>query len=209
MDKLNTRFSIYEIGSSHTAAGYLLGELDDSEVSKKVRCNIGDLDQGTFYTILPDNLSPHDIEEWQGARMELEFVFPTHDILDSLVGRFLENPRHRVLGKNWFQKIADVDQMDISTTVTYEDELYIEISGRDLDPVIKGRGFSIRPFVLFLYQSAAPKHVRLNEKDIEEIVRELIGVVVAAFDADSYLIWWRTDRLPFLGSDLAPTIRRR
>lgn len=209
MEATEATLSICEIGPSDEVVGYLLGETDDSTVARRVRDRF-DPRRGKFYAILPQDLQPRQIEDWGCYRRELGYLVGPrnpHAIMDSVIRRFMANPLHRVIGKNWNQTVSDVDSRDMSTTVRYDDELYIELSGEDTrdDRLIVGR-FSIRPFALFLYRSRAPKRTALCDKDIEEIVRELIGVVVMAFDDDSYLIWWRTDREPFPGSDLARTV---
>ena len=55
------------------------------------------------------------------------------------------------------------------------------------------------PYSAFFYTSNTSNDAPLNliDDDLKRIALETVGIAVDAFDADSFLVWWREDLYPF------------
>jgi hypothetical protein len=58
-------------------------------------------------------------------------------------------------------------------------------------------------FILYLYHSNSPKRATFDDRDVDELAENLVGLAVGAFLEDTYLIWWRTDLVQFPGDAVA------
>jgi hypothetical protein len=205
MDETQEKLLIFEVKRSAEVADYLLSQIDDSAVARAVRERL-DPRRGTFYTVLPESLRPERIRNWAWTEPELGYPLQPDLVLDSIIRRFLAEASHRVLGQNADISAGQVEPEYSENLLVYRQEVHWEFGA----PYATGwRGefpLGLRPFVLFFYRSTSPKRKTLDDKAIDQIVDELIGVAVMALDDDSYLIWWQTEREPFPGSDLAPTV---
>ncbi len=86
--------------------------------------------------------------------------------------------------------------------VTYGDEVHWRIAGAGLseDDIMNLLGAPVLPYPLCVFlhlANSADTKTDLSHAHLRQIVRRLIGVAVAAFDTDSFLLWWRDDLVPF------------
>jgi len=85
--------------------------------------------------------------------------------------------------------------------VVYGEEVYWKLK----EPVkesefesVMDRG-SFWPYSAFFCASLTNKETpsNLSQYDLRQIASEVIGVAVDAFDAESFVLWWREDLHPF------------
>jgi hypothetical protein len=73
-------------------------------------------------------------------------------------------------------------------------------AGLSEDDIMNLLGAPVLPYPLCVFlhlANSADAKSELNDPDLAEIVGRLVGVAVAAFDTDSFLLWWRDDLVPF------------
>jgi hypothetical protein len=86
--------------------------------------------------------------------------------------------------------------------LTYDDEVYWRIAGAHLseDDIMNLFGAPVLPYPLCIFLHMAKSFETksdLSNADLDQVLRRLVGVAVAAFDTDSFLLWWRDDLVPF------------
>ncbi len=85
--------------------------------------------------------------------------------------------------------------------LTYGDEVYWTIRPflSELD-IVKLLHAPLLPYPLVVFLSLSKvsgNGSELHYPDLVEVLRGLIGLAVAAFDTDSFLVWWRDDLISF------------
>jgi hypothetical protein len=174
-----------------------------SAIAKLALRNL-DLSKGHSFIILPDYLEPDRLSEFRFESSEVIDRSCSISLMAKIVKSFISNPRARVLLQDYYRNRSDPgwdhDEYK-SWIVTHNDEIYWGLHGADLqEDELEGliSGASYWPFCAFFSLSSAfePK-TALADADLEEIVGGLVGIAVDAFDADSFVIWWREDLCPF------------
>jgi hypothetical protein len=83
----------------------------------------------------------------------------------------------------------------------YRKEIYWRLAGTDLTPELAAyvvEGASFWPFAAFpCFPAAFSDDDHLTDADIEELATKTVASAVDAFDADSFVMLWREDILPF------------
>ncbi len=127
-------------------------------------------------------------------------------VLARLIKSFIQDPICAVLLQETQMNASDLPGFEYATLATlYGDEIYWNVTGRELANVPDDEmlrivwGASFYPFSAFFYgKKSESDKATLAYGDLEEIVNALVAVAVGAFDADSFLVWWRDDsRRPF------------
>ncbi len=193
--------SMQEILNVSKAREYLAEQLAEGTTLARLVLRRTDFSQGRYRAGMPEGVDQAEINfHWslRGLRGE-DRVFAR------IIKRFIEEA-------GGVAQVADTEtrnsQGDLESyayrhrMVTYGDEVYWRIGGAGLseDDIVNLLGAPVLPYPLCVFlhlANCADTKGELNDADLEQIVRRLVGVAVAAFDTDSFLLWWRDDLVPF------------
>lgn len=192
---------LYDINGNPRAMQHLMNQLEEgTTLAARVRPKT-DLSRGTLVVALPEGTYPSPSLNFAEA-LNLPSDFSYFPTLASVVKAFLEDAKHAVLlqdldaSKNdpWLQAYKWRDR-----AVTYKSELYwqltaSELSVQEIGEILGSAG--LFPFTAFFYMPGREGvRLELDDTDLDEAVSTLAGIVVGAFDEDSFLLWWN-DRVP-------------
>lgn len=151
---------------------------------------------GRFVVALPESiqLSPSlNFAETLYLRAESNY----RPSVGSIIKTFIADPGHTVFLPDIITSIKDEWLKSYqwrNRAFSYKDEVYWQLvgpgtSGQQFEDVLE-QG-TLFPFSAFFYDRG-PQDFKsvLNDTDLDEIVRSLVGIIVGAFDEDSFLIWW-------------------
>ncbi len=206
-----TRLVWHPVNESDKAAEYLLEQLTGSFVREKVRERI-DILKGSFFAILPDDAQPEMIDDWEHSCPEDGLGYPLNPntLLDDAVGRFLRLDRQsKVVSPAYALWIPGQPDDDSERNLVISNGMPgTEPSGpsgsqaeiNDLPPHT-----ALYPgFILYFYRSNSPKRATLDDRDVDVLAENLVGLAVDALDFETFLVWWRTDLVQFPGAAVAP-----
>jgi hypothetical protein len=195
---------------SHARA-YLLGKL--SFGYKVVAALIGkvpNLAAGTLSVILPDSVKADEILEFRWELPEADHTAAI-GVLAELVKRFISNSGRTVLLHDHTNAPSDPGWETYKfakRAVLYNNELCWELKGTDISPAeiteLLSDWSSYSPVSAFFCASSPSEQKNdLTTADMTLLADNLVGVTVDAFDADSFVIWWREDLCPFPMSQIS------
>jgi hypothetical protein len=193
---------------SDDVADYLLDQLRGTAAREKVRERI-EAREGRFFVILPEDEVADVIDGWDHCSPVDGLGYPVDPspLLYDVVRRFLRlDPQSRILGQNSDTLSSRPDAPTETDLVVSHEVPGWELRGPDAsDAEIEtlSRETGRFPFVLFFYRSNSPKRATLDDRDVDELAENLVGLAVGAFLEDTYLIWWRTDLVQFPGDAVA------
>ncbi len=206
--QLKLDFFIRDVEWSDDVARYLLEQLYESRVARKIRAHL-DAARGSFFALLPEGLEPQRVKHWADPMREVGYPQNPRALLYNIVGRFLRDPKSRVLGQEPDRPPEWPADYSTKNLVRHHDELGWELRGPSItESEIEDslRGVSSLPYVLYFYRSDSPKRNSLDDRAVDEISENLVGLAVGALNEKTFLMWWRTDLMPFPGSDIARTV---
>jgi hypothetical protein len=192
---------LYNIKDNPRAMQHLINQLEEgTTLAARVRAR-ADLSRGSLLVALPEGTYPSALLNVAEA-LNLPSDFSYFPALASVAKAFLEDPKHAVLlqdvdaSKNdpWLQTYKWRNH-----AIPYKSELYWQLTGPELSvQEIVGIFDSAGqfPFTAFFYMPGRQGvKFGLDDTDLDEAVSTLVGIVVGAFDEDSFLLWW-SDRAP-------------
>lgn len=193
--------SMQEIVDSSKASGYLVGQLAQGTTLARLALQRTDFSYGTYRVGIPDGVDQAGIDfhrSLSGLRGEdRAFARLIMTFIEKVGGVALVADTETRSSQGNLEGFPYGDRM-----ATYGDEVYWRIAGASLseDDILNLLGAPILPYPLcvFLYlANSVDTKNELKHEDLEQIVRRLVGVAVAAFDTDSFLLWWRENLVPF------------
>lgn len=187
---------------------YLLDQLRGTAVREKVREKL-DTREGRFFAILPEGARAESIDDWDHCSPVDGLGYPvdTKPLLLDVVKRFIRlDSRSRVLGQRDGDSAEDPAPHSGRNRVVSNGVPGCELRGSDVSDEEIDEMWNLTgsfPTVLFFYRSDSAKRTALEDRAVDEIAKNLIGMAVGVFLDDSYVIWWRTDLVPFPSGALA------
>lgn len=191
----------YDVTGDPRSLRCILDELEDGmTLSAKVKEKVNFV-RGRFVVALPESiqLSP-SLNFAETLYLQAESNY--RPSVGSIIKTFIADPRHAVFLQDIITSIKDKWLKSYqwrNRAFSYKDEVYWQLvgpetSGQEFEDVLAQA--TLLPFSAFFYERG-PQDFKsgLNDTDLDEIIRTLAGVVVGAFDEDSFLIWWN-DRAP-------------
>ena len=186
----------YDVTGDPRSLRCILHELEDGmTLSAKVKETVNFV-RGRFVVALPESiqLSPSlDFAETLYLRAESNY----RPSVGSIIKTFVADPKHAVFLQDIIASTKDESFKNYrwrNRAFSYKDEVYWQLvgpetSGHEFEDVLD-QG-TLLPFSAFFYEQG-PQDFKsvLNDTDLDEIVRSLVGIIVGAFDEDSFLIWW-------------------
>jgi hypothetical protein len=182
------------------ARAHLLYQLRDGTTLSRVVAARQDLTRGTMFVALPSTINPDDVTNFQwslsGVMSRLSI-----NLLQSMFTQFLRDAHCELLFQDTMSRPSDPPSTayppDRSQMIVYGEEVYWKLKGLPVDEkLIYG---SLYPYAAFFHtwttNSDAPPN--LTYEDLQRIAHEVVGIAVDAFDADSFVVWWREDLYPF------------
>jgi hypothetical protein len=162
-----------------------------------------DFMRGSFFVVAPDSVDIDELSEFKWEISGVDRRAAIH-LLGKMTKAFISNPRASVLLQDFWHRPSDPvwEQFEHKDrAIAYKSEIYwglqgSEIPDREIEELISHPSYW--PFSAFfdISSSIEPKKV-LTDADLEDLVSDLVGVAVDAFDANSFVIWWREDLGPF------------
>jgi hypothetical protein len=195
----------FDVIDKQRAAEYVRDQLSrGTTLSRWVQRSV-DLSRGRIRIAVP---------EGRQVTQTLDFRFETFSLGQSatdfarLVRSFIGDPKNAILLQDTQLSISDPEFSTnlpySSLAVSYQNEVYWAVSGGELaqfpdDKMLEVINWaSFFPFSAFFYIDEISKTKgRLEDSDLQLIVKHLVGLAVGAFDDRSYLVWWRDDLRPF------------
>lgn len=198
--------SMQEISDAAKASSYLAEQLRQGTTLAKLVLERTDFSRGRYLAAIPEGCDQARINfHWSMAGLQDEergFAMVVKAFVRSTGGGALVADTENRESQGSLEGYPYRDRM-----VTYLDEVYWRIDSMSLpeETIIDLLGAPVLPYPLcvFLYLPIpGGTKSQLSSGDLTEIVDGLVTVAVAAFDTDSYLLWWRDDLIPF--SSVAP-----
>lgn len=157
-----------------------------------------DAPAGALFLIMPENLAPERVENWNWDPGHLKWEAADR-LLAQAIRAYLLRPQGRVIIQDFETQRSDPGYTDDPLRVFHGDGLYWELQGTDLseDTIIRCIwDASCWPWLAYFCKRRVDAGRVLEESDLEEVASGLVGLAVQALH-DSYVIWWRTDLEPF------------
>jgi hypothetical protein len=182
------------------ARAYFVDQLHRGTTLARLVAAREDLNRGTLFVALPSTVNPDDVTDFQSWRSGVKGKLSI-DLLQSLFSLFLGDARQELLFQDTMSSPSDppttAHPPDRSQKIAYGEEVYWKLKGL---PVDKGMIYGTRyPYSAFFHTSSTNNDAptNLTFEDLERIAHEVVGIVVDAFDAGSFILWWREDLCPF------------
>ena len=162
-----------------------------------------DFVRGNFYVAAPEAIKIDQLSEFRSELFDADRSAAIQ-LHGKTIRDFISDPRASVVLQDFWHRLSDPvwEQLENKNrAIAYDGEIYwalqgSEIPDREIEELISGASYW--PFCAFFYisSSSEPKKVLTNE-DLQNLVQNLVGIAVDAFDANSFVIWWRDDLRPF------------
>lgn len=193
--------SMQRIKNQDKAVAFLKGELAEGTTLARLALNQIDFSRGRMYAWLPSTINQDAIENFRfslrlSGDEDREFCkFTQAFIQDQTCGMILQDTEPRNVD----------DDVSAALAAEYNGELYWHVKGAHVSEgdILNAVGAAYLPYPWcgFFHLSALTVSNRtLTAIDLQAIVNTVVGVAVAAFDTDSYLLWW-SDSRPLLADD--------
>jgi hypothetical protein len=159
-----------------------------------------DLSIGGFFLIMPSDLLPERVEDWNWDPGHYKWQ-EADKILAHIIGAYLQNAENRVVIQDFEQRRTDPHSHfeDDPLRVSYGEELYWEVQGLDVSEAKIEEcvgDASYWPWLSYFCKTRPARSKFITDADLKEVAAHLVGVGVQALH-DSYVVWWRTDLEPF------------
>ncbi len=186
------------------ARDYLLKKISPegpSAVERLVRAR-NDFNAGSFFTALPDSTALNKIENLAWWLPGVDTISST-TLLARVITEFISSPRHVALLHDYIHRRSDPgwNLLGFNSLAAFDnDELYLElkhpeIANHEIEKIINAWAYI--PYIAFFYISSSIGRTGiLTDAEVDSVATNLTGVVVDAFDGNSFVLWWRDDRCP-------------
>ncbi len=185
-----TEPSLSEYVRQQIAEGY-------TTLSRVISASI-DLSLGHFFLIMPVDLQPHRVENWNWDPGHYKWQ-EADKILAAIIGNYLQIAESRVVIQDFEQRRTDTIFKDDTLRVFYDTEMYWEVQGSNLsqDKIEQCiQDASCWPWLGYFCTTRLSGSRFITDGDLEEVRSHLVGLAVQALH-DSYVIWWRMDLQSF------------
>jgi hypothetical protein len=186
----------YDVTGNRGAQRSIIDQLEEGmTLSAKIRPKV-DFSRGRLIAALPDAIRPSP-----SLNFAETLNFPADSsylpYIASIIKVFIADQTQAVLVHDTISSKRDEWLQNYewrSRAVFYNDEVYWrligpEVSDKEVEAIL---GYAtLFPFSAFLYMPGRQETKSvLDDADIDEVIRTLAGIIVGAFDEDSFLIWW-------------------
>lgn len=186
------------------ATKYMMAELADGTTLARLALQTIDFSKGCFRVAVPKELDENQALDFR-YYFHLDGDEPT--ALARLVKAFIIDPDHAVLVQDYCASPSDswLRECEYRQLVRVcNNEVYWAVEGAELarvsdDEMLKIVNMgSVYPFSCFFHlRSSCGEETGSAVPDLNRVAQSLFGVAVEAFDARSFLFWWRDDLMPF------------
>ena len=189
------------------ARRYMLEQLGGGTTLARLVAEDTALQRGGVFVALPMNINPDDLSEFRWEIDDLQST-DAQVLFKSLVARFINDARCEVLFQDtmgkpsdpWTERFAPKQRM-----VLLGEEIYWKLKAPTADKEICTviNCGSPYPYSAFFRASVnnAETPSSIIYDDLKQIAREIVGIATDAFDATSFVVWWREDSYRFPLSD--------
>ncbi len=193
--------SMREIIDAARAKEYLIEQLSEGTTLARLLLRGTDFSRGRYRAGLPEGMDQTEMDfHWSLSGLREEdraFARIIKVFIENLGGAALVADTETKTSQGALGSYPYRDRM-----MTYGDEVYWRIAGAGLseDEIVNLLGAPVLPYPLCVFlhlANSADTKSDLNDADLHRILSRLVGVAVAAFDTDSFLLWWRDDLVPF------------
>ncbi|HEY6418988.1 MAG TPA: hypothetical protein VIX59_08295 [Candidatus Binataceae bacterium] len=187
------------------ARDYVMGHIPFGfKVVARLTQNRSNFERGSFFVISPDTVDAESLANlgWSIPMVDRSVAI---QLLGKVVKGFISNENNAVLLHDFASAVSDPGWDEYKykdRATTYQGEICWVLKGPDtsdheIEELISDWS-SYFPVSGFFSAASAPERKKvLTDADLEELARNLIGVVVDIFDGDSFALWWREDLRPF------------
>jgi hypothetical protein len=200
LEKTTDNMIFQRFKNDSLARAHLLYQLGDGTTLARLLMARHDLNRGTLLVALPSTIKSDEVENFQWSLSGVKNA-PSIELLQSLFTQFLGDSNCELLFQDTMESPSDPPSTayppDRSQKIIYREEVYWKLKGLPVDKEMLYGSFN--PYSAFFHTSKKSNDAPLNlvDDDLERIALETVGIAVDAFDADSFLVWWREDLYPF------------
>jgi hypothetical protein len=184
--------SMQQIVDIDKAVAFLRQELSEGTTLAKLVLDRIDFSQGRYFAWTPSTTDQTKISDFRWS-VRLSPDAEQRDFA-RFVKAFTRNSNRAVIIQDIVSDNIYEDDEFRHLAIRYNGELYWRIEGDlsedDILLLIRGPVLPY-PWTGFFYsRDSLGLKAQLKDADLHDIVRNLFGVAVGAFDADSFLMWW-------------------
>jgi hypothetical protein len=188
------------------ALQYLFDQLADGTTLARLVGDSADLRRGTLFVGVPLNIKPDDLSEfrWEIAGIRTN---DSQTLFEALIARFIKDPMCEVLFQDTMSRPSDpaTNFEPKHRKVAIGEEVYWNLKAPTAEKEIYTvmNWGSPNPYSAFFRRSAdkADTPPTIVYDDLKQIASEIVGIATDAFDATSFVVWWREDLYRFPLSD--------
>lgn len=195
--------NIRRLGHKPLALKYLTQKISPERPTTldKLISTRNDFTLGDFFSALPDSVRSDEVSEfaWEIPGFDYKSAIT---LLTRVAREFVETPGGTVLLEDYLLEDPSRKEYEkkhrVSTPVNEHYWRLKRPATRDyeIDGLVADWAIYF-PYVgyFYIYPSDERSPV-LSDAELDSVVRNLIGVVVDAFDGNSFVLWWRDDLHP-------------
>ncbi len=186
------------------ATRYMTAELADGTTLARLALQTIDFSKGRFRVAVPKELDENQALDF---RYDMHTDGDEEVALARLIKAFIIAPNHAVLIQEYCASPSDswLRECEYRQLVRLcNNEVYWAVEGAELARVSDDEMLNIvhlgsfHPFSCFFHlRNSCGGEAGSAGPDLNRVAQSLFGVAVDAFDARSFLIWWRDDFMPF------------